>query len=272
MSIKSDERNLFNKWTSSINQDMADFCPNGGLLFRGNFFLNPPNENGMYTWNREEGNEELLWNNSSRRIMILTKDLNDNELWDIRAESGGRAKVYDNELLEKNVRYLGIPFYRKLNRWIYGIYNTAVDSCIDFDKVRDITNMGRFYEQVPLVRINCKQEVGSSRISNAILKDAIQNAKNLLVEQIEIYGANIILCCGYSQNVIRTGNIILNFLIENIYKDLEMIPNTEEWCYYSKSYNIIAINSYHPTSTQDSDKGLYENLIKNFSKALELMR
>lgn len=132
--------------------------------------------------------------------------------------------------------------------------------------------MGRFYEQVPLVRINCKQEVGSSRISNTILNVAIQNAKNLLVEQIEIYGANIILCCGYSQNVIRTGNIILNFLIENIYKDLEMIPNTEGWCYYSKSHNIIAINSYHPTSTQDSDKGLYENLINNFSKALELMR
>ena len=81
--IKQNEKELFDKWSLE--------CPNGGLLFRGDFGINTkPNDNGDFTWNRTSANEEELWYNSCKRLMILTKDLNDNELWDIREESGGR--------------------------------------------------------------------------------------------------------------------------------------------------------------------------------------
>lgn len=268
MNIKIKEKNLFKKWAKHLNQDETEFCPNGGLLFRGNFFLNQPNDNGIYTWNREEGEEEKLWENTSRRIMILTKDLNDVELWDIRKESGGRNKVNTSIVLDEEITYSGIAFYRKLNRWIYGIYNSTCTLPVPFNQVKDRKKMGQFYEQVPLVRINCKQEIGTSSILNTELNNAIQGNKDFLIEQINMYEPNIILCCGYREHESKTGNVILNFIIENIYQDLELIPDTEEWCYYSKKNNIIAINSYHPTATEDSDEGLYENLVRNFSKAL----
>lgn len=268
MSIKNDEINLYKEWSKHLNQDYSEFCPNGGLLFRGSFFTNPSDDSGMYTWNRKEGDEENLWKISSRRIMILTKDLNDKELWDIRRESGGRNKTNKQNISEKEIKYSGIGFYRKLTRWVYGIYNSTCSSYIPFNQVEDYRKTGVFYEQVPLVRINCKQTNGGSRITNTQLSTSIQSAQKLLIQQIKIYEPNIILCCGYNQNEKNTGNIILNFIIENIYPDLELIPNTEEWCYYSKNNNIIAINSYHPTATIDTDRKMYEDLIRNFSKAL----
>ena len=114
--IKEKENELFSRL-------LHDSCPNGGLLFRGDFYLNEPDQNGVYTWGRTPGNENNLWCNSCKRLMILTKDLNDDELWDIRQESGGRYHMSVNVIpQEKELRYKGVPFYRRLNRWVYGIY------------------------------------------------------------------------------------------------------------------------------------------------------
>ena len=152
--LKEKEKNLFSRWAKSLNLSIEEFCPNGGLLFKGDFGLNDINEDNLYTWNRAEGNEEEIWCKSPKRLMILTKDLNDSEGWDIREESGGRAHLPEMYIpSNENLIYKGIGFYRKLNRWVYGIFNEKSGSYPSFETVQDYKEMGQFYESAPLVRI-----------------------------------------------------------------------------------------------------------------------
>ena len=47
--------------------------------------------------------------------MILTKDLNDEEAWDIRAETGRNNFSGENNVV------VSAPFYKNLMRWVYGL-------------------------------------------------------------------------------------------------------------------------------------------------------
>lgn len=260
-SIKEKEDELFSAWALHNK----NFCPNGGLLFKGNFSINPiPNDKGEFTWDRStSNNEEKLWCKSNKRLMILTKDLNDTEAWDIRKESGGRKHLKQNQIpSEENLLFTGDPFKRKLNRWVYGIYKEYKGKYPSFEEVKDYKKMGLFYEQVPLVRINCKIELGTNSVENNVLAESMENNKSFLIKQIQLYKANIILCCGYTY---KDGNIILNFLKENYLKDIRKVEGSEGWIYYSENENIIIINSYHPSYTGYTDEWFYNELMKNFS-------
>ena len=272
-SIKQKEEDLFVRWEEAFKKNGEEsFCSNGGLLFRGEFGLNEINQYNEYTWYRLQGNEETLWSSSCKRLMILTKDLNDVDGWDIREESGGRRHLSEKVIpSDAELRYLGKNFYRRLNRWVYGIYNESAGVYPSFTDVADYKKMGMFYETAPLVRINCKVEIGGPRVENQVLADSINTYKDkdYLIEQINIYQANIILCCGYTA---KEGNIILNFLKENIIRDLEEVNDTNGWIYYSQKKNVIAINAYHPTAWGFSDKWLYEELVGNFSNAVDTLK
>lgn len=263
--IKEKEKNLFLRWAMSLNLTKEDSFSNGGLLFRGDFGLNDINEFNLYTWNRLEGKEEEIWCKSPKRLMILTKDLNDTEGWDIREESGGRTQLYEKIIpVDEDIQYSGLGFYRKLNRWVYGIYKESNGSYPQFSDLGDFKEMGKFYESAPLVRINCKIEIGGSRVENKILINSMNQHKEFLIEQIKLYHANIILCCGFQKGC----NVILNFIKEHIFEDLKPVPNTDDWIYFSNKYNLIAINSYHPTTRHKKDEFLYDELVKNFAKAV----
>lgn len=256
--IKSKEKQLYLKWAQKLQ--IEDFCPNGGLLFRGNFHLNEPNDNKRYTWYRDSGDENIRWCNSCKRLMILTKDLNDDEMWDIRQESGGRAQMSENRIPpEEEIRYMGYSFYRRLNRWVFGILKENQGCYPQFEEIKDKYNMlGHFYENAPLVRINCKYELGGSSVKDNILEEEMMRNKELLVEQFKLYKANIILCCG---------NQILNFVKQYCFKGLNVIDDTNNRVYYSAEDNVIVINSYHPSVRGRglNDKWLYEEFMKNIA-------
>ena len=265
-SIKDKEDELFSIW----KQHHEDFCPNGGLLFRGNFGINPiANDNGEFTWNRMPSNdEEILWCKSDKRLMVLSKDLNDTELWDIRQESGGRKHLKQNQMpSEEKLLFTGAPFKRKLNRWVYGIYKEYRGEYPSFEEVKDYKKMGLFYEQTPLVRINCKIELGTNCVKNEVLKESMESNKSFLIKQIKLYKANIILCCGYTK---KEGNVILKFLTENYLNDIKVIEGSGDWIYYSESKKIVIINSFHPScrGKGKSDEWLYNELVKNFSQSV----
>ena len=263
--IKEEESKLFSRWARSLHLSEEEFCPNGGLLFRGDFGLYDKNEEGLYAWSRNEGNEEEMWCKSPKRLMILTKDLNDPNGWDIREESGGRAKLYEKVIpSDEELQYLGIGFYRKLNRWVYGILKSDNNTYPPFEDVTDYNEMGHFYESAPLVRINCKIEIGGASVEDQVLIDSMNKHKDFLVEQIKLYHPNIILCCGFQNGE----NAICKFIQENIYEDLDLVPNTDHWVFYSQKHDVIAIDSYHPSARSFTDDFIYEELVKNFTKAV----
>ena len=160
---------------------------------------------------------------------------------------------------EEKLLFTGAPFKRKLNRWVYGIYKEYRGEYPSFEEVKDYKKMGLFYEQTPLVRINCKIELGTNCVKNEVLKESMESNKSFLIKQIKLYKANIILCFG---------NIILNFLKENYLKDIREVEGSEGWIYYSENENIIIINSYHPSYTRYTDEWFYNELISKFSHSV----
>lgn len=106
-----------------------------------------------------------------------------------------------------------------------------------------------------------------SRVENRVLKDAMNKDRLFLAEQLKLYKANIILCCGYTE---KTGNLILNFVRENYLHDLKAVKNTEDWIYFSEKRNIIVINSYHPSATILDDESSYDELMKNFVRGISI--
>jgi hypothetical protein len=262
--MKNSENKLFIEWENVVGND---FAINGGLLFRGDFSLHEPYD-GYCKWKRQEGNEEELWKNSKVRIMILTKDLNDEECsWDIRQENCGRKDVPENQRCSPVVKYLDISLYRKLKRWVYGLLKSTCETDIpSFEYVKEHSEeLAVYYENAPLVRVNCKMANGKSSVSDTELKRYIARDLEFLIRQIKIYKANVIVCCGNRNE----HNIIVEELVKNAYPDLELIDVSEGWVYYSKSDNVLVVDTYHPTSTKHGDEWQYDNFLKYFFRTVK---
>ena len=162
----------------------------------------------------------------------------------------------------KDLQFHGKIFHRRLNRWVFGIYEEYNGKYPSFEEVQDYKEMGLYYEKVPLVRINCKIEIGGSCVENNVLVESMHKNKTFLIEQIKLYKANIILCCG---------SAIFYFLKKNCFHDMKEVDDSEDWIYYSKTKNVVIINSYHP-SYRRCDKWLYDELIKKFSQGISRLK
>lgn len=67
----------------------------------------------------------------------------------------------------------------------------------------------------------------------------LEESKSFILQQIELYDANILLCCsGYD----KASNPIVDFIKENYLFDLKQINN---YVWFSSSTNKIVICSYH---------------------------
>lgn len=260
MGIHQQEEVIFNEWVlESIKNGHGDNIAPDGLLFRGQL---SDHSNGF--WYLNAGREEELWDSAEKRLLILTKDLNNanengeiEEAWDIRQESGLRNAL-DYVNFEKS-----IPFYKRLMMWSYGILKMSKDgSYPSFEEARDMSLSGRNYIEGPIARINCKKQCGKSTISDEELSFFMETYSKLLIENINIYHkADILLCCAYSQ---KNGGVIKNFIQKYILNDLIPVEGTEGWIYYSPSTNKVLINSWHP-SCRKSYKKTYENMMSAYS-------
>lgn len=250
--IHTNECRLFNLWekASIANGETAGLCTDG-LLYRGRIYY----EDGY--WYREPGDEEAQWRDAPRRLLILTKDLNDTVGWDIRQETGRANTVafsYDR----------AAPFYKNLRMWSYGLLNVTASRYPDFTEASNMNISGPFYESAPIARVNTKKQIGRSSIHNSVLMQYLDRYAPLLKEQIEIYDANIILCCGFSAN----SNLILDFVRSQYLPDLAPVPGTGDWIYHSPSTGKIAVNSFHPSARIGYEYS-YTNMMSAMLTALD---
>ena len=70
--LKQLEQQILDEWRrfAESKHDAEEFSEDG-LLWRGLIYY------ADGSWHRREGNEEELWLNAKRRLLILTKDLNE---------------------------------------------------------------------------------------------------------------------------------------------------------------------------------------------------
>lgn len=238
---------------AKANND-ADELTRDGLLFRGRI------EYSEGCWHRSSGDEEARWNNAKGRLLILTKDVNDEEAWDIREETG---RMNGSDVLQYTKC---ISFYKRLRMFSYGILNSTPDGFPPFSEARNMNISGPFYEEAPIARMNLKKQVGGSRISNAVLRKYMETYKNPIMEQMKLYDANIVFCAGCSKDGY---SIILNFVKDNYLHDLEVVDGTGEWIYHSPKRGKIVINSFHPSMFSISDEQFYNDLVSNYHIAIK---
>lgn len=209
--------------------------------------------NGKVFIERKRGSEDILWNNSTRRILYISKDPNEpNNPYDMRC-----CELTHNP---DGTLSFGCRFVNNMLRLTAGLASISKGGYINFDEINNIDYLDEIWEKTAVARINVKKHLGGSSISNKELSSAMENYSDYIIEQIRLLNANIIVCCGGS-------SIIKNFVVNNIYYDAEKINN---WIYYSPIYNTWIIDSYHlnPRSAT-TDEAFYTDMMSNFCNALK---
>lgn len=236
-----------------------------GIMFKGEIVPKPIKyENGdeVFRWERKpSGKENELWSKEPLRVLFLTKDQNTSGdvAWDVR----GETFRYPDVKYQPNAMclYTQNTFFRNLVYSFYGIMKTIAGCPKNYD---DFTNEEALAlaDEMIFARINCKKEVGSDKCYDNVLRNAIENDKMFLKQQIENLDADIFMCCSYSQSIENTGNRMLNLLIEIGY---QFKPEVEDWIYYDEKRNKIAINSYHLSFPQFN----YQGMVSAYSEFLK---
>ena len=215
-------------------------------------------ENGC--WKRVSGNEEERWKDiceQKRGLVVLTKDLNDGEVWGMRMDHGRKNG-------DRNAEPSSGAFHENLRRWMYGLMTMS-----DSGKMPEYpTNKEaqKHFEEKPWVKMNLKKELGENALADNALRAHIAASKKYLLEQLELYkDASIYLDCA-----IHEGRKLLGELYDDI------VPSGDDeypWVYYSEKHHFIIIDSYHPSAPrlwgESKRKECYSNMkeaVQNFFK------
>lgn len=249
--IHAEEDLIFEAYQARLKQKGSDLkVLADGLHFLGRFVYSDD------TWGRARGDEELQWAEACRKkrgLVVLTKDLNDKEAWDIRKEHG-----------RKNECEVPTPstalFYRRLRMWVYGLM--TMDEKGMMPPCPDTLVAQEHFEEAAWVRVNLKKVLGKGSISKSELRKYITEFKGLLLQQLRLYAeASIYIDCAN-----REGRVLLS----ELYPDLRAFGTDDDpWIYYSESQKLIVINSYHP-SFLGITKDYYDNMreaVADFFKA-----
>lgn len=247
MTYHSQEEKLFERWAAKARKlHDSDMIAKDGLLYRGELWWDGLNQV------HRPADEEQLWCDAQMRLMVLTKELDEEDGWDIRAESG---RVPSPRLTNRTA----LHFFPNLELWVYGLLTIPDRKVIPFSKADNPTRLQGFYENAPIARVNCKKQPDTKAASNAVLQKYMENYADLLTKQITLYSADVILCIGGQ-------GIMVNFLQKHVYKDLEQVNGH---CWYSPSANVLVVKQYHPCYNVYSRKEMYSSMIQDYQAFLK---
>lgn len=247
MKLHKKEEALFDRWAERARKlRESDEITKDGLLYRGELWFDG------YNQVRRKADEEQLWTDAGMRLLILTKELDEDDGWDIRGESG---RVPSPRLTCRTA----YRFFPNLELWVYGLMNIPDRKVIPFAKADNEVRLQGFFENAPLARINCKKQPDNHAVNNAVMQKYMENYADLLAEQIGMYGADVILCLGGQ-------GLLAGFIKRHLYPDLEQI---NEHCYYSAEANVAVVKQYHPCYNVYSRKEMYDAMMKDYQAFLK---
>jgi len=245
----AENKRILNEWRKSNEKNGETNFADDGIMYRGKI------EGFDYGTERfsDKDQENKMWNEAPLRILFLTKDQNAGEYdaWDVRGETGN----------------LSYAFFRNLMYQLYGLVNTKPGYKSDYKFTNE--QAIELYNTFPIARINAKKEAGVSSVSNHTLKKYIERDGKFLKEQIQNLDADIIVCCGYSENIEESGNLLLNFLKNECDYNLTK-QDDDGWIYYDDNENNpkIAINNWHFSARKSSEEW-YNQITDAYHRYLE---
>jgi len=247
MMYHKQEEQLFTRWAERAKKlRESDEITKDGLLYRGDMWFDGFNQVS------KPGDEEQQWTDAGLRMLVLTKELNEDDGWDIRGESG---RVPSPRLTCRTAQ----RFFPNLELWVYGLMNIPDRKVMTFSRADNQTRLQGFYENAPIVRINCKKQPDIKSASNMVMQKYLRDYSDLLAEQITLYDSDIILCIGGQ-------GVMVKFLAEYVYKDLEQF---NEHIWFSPSSGVVVVKQYHPNYNVYSRKDMYTSLMNDYQAFLK---
>ena len=247
MTYHKKEEQLFTRWAERARKlHESDEITKDGLLYRGDMWFDGFNQVC------KPADEEQQWTDASLRLLVMTKELNEDDGWDIRGESG---RVPSPRLTCRTAQ----RFFPNLELWVYGLMNIPDRKVMTFSRADNQTRLQGFYENAPIARINCKKQPAITAASNMVMQKYLRDYADLLAAQVTLYGADIILCIGGQ-------GVMVKFLTEHVYKDLEQF---NEHIWFSPSAGVMVVKQYHPNYNVYSRKDMYTGLIQDYQAFLK---
>lgn len=250
------DEQLFNRWIEVA--DKGKFCKDGLML--------------KYGYPPEFVDEQ--WEKVSRRVLFLVKDNPDGWGHDTRRWliDGAEAEHCRN-LKDGRVGRSG--FIPNIAKILYGLLNVAKDNPVansqveqEFDKVRECFNT------IPFAFVEAKKIAGKKSVSRTAMKEAIEQDKAFLKEELDILRPNIIVCCD-------AGDTQFKYITQYYLSDRKPIKHEALygkesfscclWYYPSETPKdrIAVVKSYHPTTRGKAKWAIYERVISPFRWLLE---
>ena len=200
MKYHKKEEQLFDRWAERARKlRESDEITKDGLLYRGELWFDGFNQV------RKPGDEEQQWSDASLRLLVLTKELNEDDGWDIRGESG---RVPSPRLTCRTAQ----RFFPNLELWVYGLMNIPERKPMSYSRADNEVRLQGFFENAPIAHINCKKQPDIKSASNLVLQKYLRDYADLLKEQVELYDSDIILCVGGQ-------GVMVRFLADHVYQD-----------------------------------------------------
>lgn len=247
MNLHEHEERLFEQWAGRARKlRESDEITKDGLLYRGELWFDGFNQVCR------PADEEQLWADAGMRLLVMTRELNEDDGWDIRGESG---RVPSPRLTCRTAQ----RFFPNLELWVYGLMNIPDRKAMTFAKADNQTRLQGFYENAPIARINCKKQPDLHSVSNTVMQKYLKDYADLLAEQVAMYDADVILCVGGQ-------GVMVKFLQENVYRDMEQV-NDHVW--YSPSAGVAAVKQYHPNYNVYSRKDMYDSMMRDYQAFLK---
>jgi len=260
INFQEENQKILNEWhnaSHSNDRDKDSVFVEDGLMYRGDIFYN---SDGI--WKRHSANESELWSNASPRIMLITKDFNDQEGHTADDELDLRNETMRKNCTGKdNVITSQIRFHTNLMFHVYGLGNYKDGHCPSWEDLQYDTSR-KFYETYPLVRINVKKQGGNGSVSDAVISEYIETYKEYLNRQIRLFDADIIVCYG---------RVIFDYVIRELFPDIKK-QDDDPWVYFSEEKQKVVINSYHPSVRPSiiSDEHFYSWPMMEFEQMMLL--
>lgn len=243
MKYHQTEEQLFARWAARARQlRESDDITKDGLLYRGEMWFDGFNQV------RKPGDEEQQWADAGVRLLVMTKELEEDDGWDIRGESG---RVPSPRLTCRTAQ----RFFPNLELWVYGLMNTPERKVLPFGKADNATRLQGFYENAPIARINCRKQSAA----NGPIQKSLDNYADLLAEQVQLYDADVILCVGGQGAMVK-------FLTRYVYRDLEQY-NAHVW--FSPSTGVVVVKQYHPNYNVYSRQEMYSGMMRDYQAFLK---
>ena len=155
---------------------------------------------------------------SNIRILFILKEVNGGQAWDLREflRNGARSQTW-------NV----------VARWVEGILNLEKEFKWNELESDNEERRNRILEKI--CAINVKKTSGTDVADNKIIKAAVQENKENLRRQIEIYQPDIIICCGTETPYVQIMNNAPNW----------KMTSRGIW-YFVETNGTIVISYSHP--------------------------